>query len=285
MAEKNMLPDLGSVFKIHSMTVDKPIARHGHPFLELAYIENGWAEHSMDGSSARLRAGDYLIVDYGASHSYDIAGPGLTVINCLFVPGLIDASLTHCRSFQQMLTHYLIGLGHAAGRPPLAGHIFRDDSGEILAILKKLIREFENRRLGYLPIIRSSLIELILLTARKLPLFIPVTDDEAVCRLLDDVKNDPASDSLLSRRAVLSGLSASALSRRFEHASGMHFTEYLRSERLFQSCRLLSNTKLPVEKIAEMSGYSDRKHFGQIFKETFGMTPSAYRKVFFEQTS
>jgi two-component system, response regulator YesN len=42
---------------------------------------------------------------------------------------------------------------------------------------------------------------------------------------------------------------------------------------------LLMSTNLPINDIAEQSGYKTAKYFIKIFKELEGITPSAYRKI------
>jgi AraC-like DNA-binding protein len=45
-------------------------------------------------------------------------------------------------------------------------------------------------------------------------------------------------------------------------------------------CFLLSETTLPIGKIAEMSGYENANHLRLLFKEEFKMTMTEYRNQF-----
>ncbi|TDF37423.1 AraC family transcriptional regulator [Alteromonadaceae bacterium M269] len=53
---------------------------------------------------------------------------------------------------------------------------------------------------------------------------------------------------------------------------------YLTKWRLMKSRRLLENTSLSLEKVAERCGYLYLSTFSRRFKEAFNQTPSAYRK-------
>jgi len=48
----------------------KSVSMHDHAFLELTYVQSGTVEHTLDGQTTVLHAGDYLIVDYGSRHCY-----------------------------------------------------------------------------------------------------------------------------------------------------------------------------------------------------------------------
>lgn len=56
------------------------------------------------------------------------------------------------------------------------------------------------------------------------------------------------------------------------------FSEYVTRRRIQRAKELLMTTNLPINDIAEESGYKTAKYFIKIFRELEGMTPSAYRK-------
>ena len=48
--------------------------------------------------------------------------------------------------------------------------------------------------------------------------------------------------------------------------------------RMEKAKRMLSSNDLPIGDIAMQCGFEDAGYFGRVFKQTFGMTPSQYRK-------
>ena len=70
-----------SRIEIDELTVKVPVVRHAHNYLELAYIKQGWAKHTRNNDTQKLIAGDYMILDYGEIHSYDIISDDLVVVN------------------------------------------------------------------------------------------------------------------------------------------------------------------------------------------------------------
>lgn len=66
--------------------------------------------------------------------------------------------------------------------------------------------------------------------------------------------------------------------RTFSEALNISPAQYLRDYRVQQACRLLVNTTRPVAQVGEQTGLGSPSHFGQVFKESVGTTPTAYRK-------
>lgn len=75
------------------------------------------------------------------------------------------------------------------------------------------------------------------------------------------------------------GYTPQYLARMFQKYTGSTFLTYLNTIRLNAAFKQLMNTDLSVLTIAEESGFSNVKSFHKLFKESYGMTPSTYRKI------
>ena len=58
---------------------------HQHVFFELVYVMHGSAVHRLGSDAARLREGDFFIVDKGSFHCYQETD-AFEIVNCLFLP-------------------------------------------------------------------------------------------------------------------------------------------------------------------------------------------------------
>ena len=74
------------------------------------------------------------------------------------------------------------------------------------------------------------------------------------------------------------GFTRSYFSNMFKRYKGVSLQAYLKDYRLQQGCRLLSETGLPVNEIAFRIGYEDPLSFSKVFKDTYGISPTEYRK-------
>ena len=254
---------------------------HQHAFLEMAYITGGRGLHTLGGNRMEVEKGDYFIVNYGTEHAYQtIGGKPFELINILFQPDLIDKSLAGCRSFQDLIHHYLIQVRPAALKRPPADVMYHDDDGTIYALVCKIREEFDRQPPGYIALIRCHMIEIIVKTMRT------VCKSEAgfsggpmdqVKAYLDEHFMEPVSLTAAARRF---GFSPAYLSRRFKRETGIGFMEYLHQRRMLQSGRMLANSDKGLGEIAELAGYTDLKFFTALFKKHWGMTPGEFKKTY-----
>lgn len=68
------------------------------------------------------------------------------------------------------------------------------------------------------------------------------------------------------------------LSAQFKKETGATFTETVRKYRIEKVKRLLLETHLKLNQIAELAGYSNPKYMSRVFKEEVGMLPNEFRK-------
>lgn len=68
------------------------------------------------------------------------------------------------------------------------------------------------------------------------------------------------------------------LSSRFSKELGMTLTDYINLTRVRRSLKLLSNTSLSMQDVAERVGFTDANYYTRIFKKIHGSTPNEYRK-------
>lgn len=100
---------------------------------------------------------------------------------------------------------------------------------------------------------------------------------EVLARAIDFIFQNISEPIRLSQAAAIAGMSDSAFSRFFKTASGLTFSEMIRTLRLTEAGRFLENTHRPIATIATDVGYANLSNFNRQFREQFGQTPSAYR--------
>lgn len=259
-------------------------AYHRHNFLEIAYISRGSAIHYFNHTTVTVREGDYFAIDYNEAHrfSHDSTNTGgFEVINILFKPEFIDAALKGCRGFPDLVAHASINCSYFNLQAPPTGVIYHDESGEVLALFHKMLREYTRQEPKYSELLRCCLIELIILTLRKI--YKNVNDtaitDQTLNRLLEYVGQNFMHSIRLKEISAELGYTQSYLSSLFTQTLGIPFSKYLQNIRLAHACDLLINTRKSVDEISEACGYNDVKFFRRLFKNKLKMSPSEFRKT------
>ena len=87
---------------------------------------------------------------------------------------------------------------------------------------------------------------------------------------------EPLRMDALSRRFYLS---QNQLIRLFHARTGYTPGDYLKKYRLLKACEWLLTTALPVGEVGRRVGYGNASHFTARFREQYGLTPTAYRRL------
>ncbi len=251
-------------------------APHSHQFLELVYVTEGTAVHKINGTNPTvIRPGDYFIIDYETEHEYYSEEEHFCVINCLFLPELLDKSLVYCRDFQTLLHHYLLKISTETMHFNPANHFFHDDDLKIQPILEEMLTEYNEKPSNWSEMVRANLVKLLIYTARKIP-----TSGKNlgfIDTIINNINENFSKHITLSD--MISGMNYSLpyISKKFKTETGLSFQNYLKRTRINEACRLLAYSDKKIEEISVLSGYSDPDHFRKAFKDVMQLTPNAFR--------
>ena len=262
----------------HEKMFDVP--KHEHSSIELTYIIKGEAEHTLDGHTSVVRAGDYFIVDYGSRHSYKAITPdGFLNLDLMFRPEILDPVLKGTKSLRTVLEHYLLHFNINALVQNPAHAIFHDDTGQIFKLLQLINDEMEAKRPGYSELIRCYLIEILLLTVRSLDDASAASSGQDISSFITAyIADHYMEDVSLKDLAERMNYPLPYLSQRFQDDTGTTFVKYLQNYRVMQGCRLLSSSRRSLAEITEMVGYKDVKFFSTLVKQMTGLSPSDFRR-------
>lgn len=157
--------------------------------------------------------------------------------------------------------------------------IFHDDDGRVLSILKQMQTEMEKCEAGYKEMIRCCLIQILLITVRKIKDASVVSTGHDISSFLTSYVAEHYMESVtLCELADKMNYSLSYVSKQFKKDMGVSFVSYLQNYRIMQGCRLLSSTRRTITDIAETVGYHDVKFFASLVKRITGLSPTAFRR-------
>lgn len=73
-------------------------------------------------------------------------------------------------------------------------------------------------------------------------------------------------------------MSKSYFCKVFKKETGHTFLQYINDMRTVYAHRLLTESDMPIQKIAENAGFSSIAHFERVFKQAHGISPREMRK-------
>lgn len=263
--------------------VQSDVTTHDHDCFELAYVTGGIAVQTLNGITENVRKGDYFIIDYGSAHSY-YNTRNFTLINCLFLSEIFDDTLAGCRSFDELLRVCLIRYHRQyLGKTPV-NRIFHDEDGRILSLLQGMQEEYLKKNTGYREIYRGRLMEILILTMRKVVEEHDSRDEQSnqsdmILEAIQYLKAHYGEKAVMGSFCSEYHYSEQYVSRRFKQETGLTALEYLQKIRIEKCCELLAGSELSIQEIAHNVGYEDAKFFQQVFRRLVKMSPREYRKT------
>lgn len=102
--------------------------------------------------------------------------------------------------------------------------------------------------------------------------------EKAIDVALQYIKEHYSEDLSLEKMASVVFLNPAYFSQLFKQKTGQGYKEYVTTLRLEQAKLLLLIPKLKLAEIAERIGYQDMRHFTQMFRKRYNITPTEYRQ-------
>jgi len=262
---------------------------HRHNFIEVSYVVDGTAIHTIEGISYPVKKGNVVIVDYDTPHTFSFdpeKGPFATY-DLLFTPDFFNTSGMNNSEFYSLASPYLFSsLFREFDSHYVLHHLIKTNAKEFHDLFAQIHREYINREKGSQTIIRAYLIELIIKLFRELERQQPSFTinhqklvEQAISYMQENYKAHINLDDIVS--GVF--LSKDYFRQIFKKVTGTSITSYIQDLRIREACRLLETTDENSAEIARESGFNDIKFFYQTFKKATGLTPAEYRKKHFDK--
>lgn len=146
------------------------------------------------------------------------------------------------------------------------------DAAPIVTYLNEIITELRAHPTGFEVRCAGLLLCVLSEVARRISRPDPAM--AALAAWLNSHFAEPLTERQLD---VLCGGHPRSIVRAFQQYTGRTPAQYQQHLRLTEGARLLAETDLPVQRIAERVGYRDALYFSRLFRRKFGKSPSQYR--------
>ena len=257
---------------------------HCHNSIQLSYIVSGSATYTMRNTSYPVKKGEVILSNQGVPHCFSSESEDFVTYDLHFTPDFIETSDDNNNEFFSLLSYYLFpSVFDEFDTAEQLSPVVKTKSREFLSLFKKIHSEYTNREIGFEPITRALVTELIIQLFREIkkqqPDFVQTHQllvEKAIKHMNDNYKSRINLDDIVSDMFV----SKNYFRQIFKKTTGFSVSSYIQNLRINEARRLLEkNSEIPVSKIASKCGYNDMKFFYQAFKKTVGMTPTEYRQA------
>lgn len=265
---------------------------HSHPQIEIMYCQYGGFDfvyrkdkNSTDIKSAFVRSNSLILINTGYYHKLANLLPSTRIANLEFVPST-DKALEHtsCKPVaQSMLSLNTL----AMACPKLKQILSKDkdfyifsDNGTVLSTMTEIIQATA------MPSSEEKSLLISLLTSK---LFIDISKcassenhiKTGIVHLDNAIKYINAhftNDITVNDVSLATNVSKVYLQKLFKSKYNKTVHEVIMDKRLDQAKYMLEHSNLSISDIAKRCGFSSAEHLRNVFKQSLGTSPLAYRK-------
>ena len=253
-------------------------------FYELMIVMDGTAKQQINHQNYYIKRGDVFVLGEGVSHNFEDVRD-LHICNIMFQPSA--------------LTDRYHDLGQISGYHDLfiiEPYLSQNDKfqhylklrfrqfDEVSSLIRKMYEEYNSDRPGRRTMVMAYFQMLITYLSRCYGEQSQDQEDKTSMRIARSVsclEQNFRDDFSIKELAEMSYVSERHFLRQFSEVYHTTPHQYLIKLRLQHACDLLENEKngLSIADIAYASGFQSNSYFSRIFGQTYGMSPSEYRRA------
>lgn len=258
---------------------------HKHDYIELCYVWSGICYQTVEGKEVVTRQGDICIFDRQAVHSVEAAGENDILINILMRPEFFDTAFLSRMTRQGIVAEFLADAVTRNRKKKHYLYFSAHKNNRVHDIMEHILLEFYTGDLGmkeilesYVNILFTELLRVLRDDSREKD---SVSQEVQILELLAYIEENYEHCTLPEMGRAF-GLHGNYLTALLKEKTGRSFVEHVQEQRLRKARTLLENTDIPVAELISLCGYNNMNFFYKKFKESTGMTPANYRRMFRE---
>lgn len=256
--------------------------RHKHHFFELTFVLKGCGQHLMNESIVHYQTGDLFFLTPKDEHEFVISEPTtfgiIKFTEQLFLEKTSFTTSTYWhKNLESVIFHSNIiaksVIKNEMERKQLFGlyYLIRDELQSIKPYGRNVITEL----FGALLMVLSRNLEF---TLQNKP-FKRMSDKDKVEAILSYVRQNVLRKDLIKIKAIAKAfhLSPNYVGIYIKKHLGISLQHYIIDTKIKIAEKLLSQSSLNINEIAEKLGFTDAAHFNKIFRKYSGMNPSEFK--------
>lgn len=252
------------------------VPTHWHSAMEIMYVLEGEVDVTVGGQTTVLLPGDVYLVDCAVPHSTKSLDGNKAVLIQIPYP-LLERYIPDINSRR-------FGFDCHSKNPIVKTKIL-----QLIEIIRQMQVVFEVKPDGEILRFNSLVFEFLFQIyhnfSREMETVEAQKENKTFGRIqtiLDYLDSNYASPISLDEISKVACLQKEYFCHFFKKNMGITYTNYLNDLRLSKIRDDLVDTDMPVKLILEKHGFSNYKLFRKMFSETFGCTPTTYRKKLME---
>lgn len=266
---------------------DQSTPLHRHEYMQVNYIFRGSGKHFINKFDFDIIKGDIFVIPPFVPHKIQ-AGPDsdIGIYEFEFEPGFINQSFNSIENAESFLDFayiepFLVSETHIKPRLNLTGKTQMD----VEDILCEVMEEYTRKESGYLLLIKSMLLKLLVMVGRAFTKDLNESEQpifghqrNAIMNAVKYISENYMEELSADEVARQFMLSPSYFRYLFKSITSKTFTEHIHNIRISKAMEMLKTTDMRVLDISCEIGFNNVNHFNKVFRQQTGVTPLQYRK-------
>ena len=258
--------------------------KHCHSEIEIVHVNEESIILALNEEEYLLKKGDILIIGSNKIHSYKEVHCDNIIDMILFNYSILEELNKDFDSFRNLLpilqNNHLI---KAENNPKMHKELEKQ--------IKTLVKEFNNKDIGYKYVIMARLYEFVTILLRALPKANYTVEEikklqkktELLTKVNEYIHKHYMNEITLNQIAEEVNYSTFYFTRVFKEYTGVGFKKYLIYYRLNKAREFLLEENKTIVNVAYESGFNSIKTFNRVFKDYIGCNPTEYKRAIFEK--
>lgn len=259
---------------------------HSHEYLQIWYVRRGTCKNYLNGYGYRYTQGGICIIPPFVEHRMKSDDENSILICCEFSERFINEALQYENRDGLFDIAYLEPFFLSEN---MVEHLFKISDDKLPFVDKifgDLLREYNTYRKHSYLFIKADLLKLLATIASEYDARANHETDElfekyreAIDKTILYINQHYNEKIYLEEVCRIAMMSTSTFSYIFKQVTGKTFSEYVMNLRLNHAAELLRDTNTSLVEICEVCGFSDSNYFSRVFKKSYGVPPSQFRRV------
>jgi len=259
--------------------IKNDIPLHHHDYLELSFVINGYGTETLNGVTHELKPGSIsFLLPHHIHEIHSNPQAPLQLFCCMFDISLIFESTTDAE-----LGRILLQTGN---RLPSYNDLNESEAREMNLLCRALSNEYQSSNIGKYSMIRSKVIEALVIYARSHSAAIltysnnlNANSKKSDWEIIQFVHTNYLNELTQSELCKNFDVSPAYISRLFRKLLNIHFQDYIHTLRVRRASSLLLTTEMSILDISVNSGFESFRTFSRVFKKHTGVSPRAFRQT------
>ena len=258
------------------------VPAHIHDFIEINYMYSGHCEQTIDGHSFTIHKGQMTFIDTNTPHSIGYTGENDILINFLISKDYLNNSFFSKLTDHNLITTFFVNAINDQNTK-LNYMIFNTENNKRLQFfIHEFIWEYYHPSQNS-DEIKNSLFVLIILdminTLDSSINYESISESNSVIISALKYMERNFTTCTLESTAKHVGINPSYLTTLFKNTFSKSYKELIIELRLEYAKKMLLNSDMTIDEIAQECGYQNLTYFYRKFKELYHCTPKEYKKT------